>query len=162
GVTFAQRESKEGKEIGIRRQNRPLEKRRYLSPAGIIADQLRHRRVDACGILYLRKFPFQRVGQRKTGGTHNPTLRRPDGRLVHAVHAVRVGMVTIEAELMLYIGKDQDARPQANGQTQYVNCREIPVAEEISNSDGYIISRSEERRVGKECRSRWSPDHDTK
>ena len=23
----------------------------------------------------------------------------------------------------------------------------------------YPISRSEERRVGKECRSRWSPDH---
>src|SRR3712207_5029309 len=27
------------------------------------------------------------------------------------------------------------------------------------NSDGVIISRSEERRVGKECRSRWSPYH---
>ena len=25
--------------------------------------------------------------------------------------------------------------------------------------DGYIIKRSEERRVGKECRSRWSPYH---
>ena len=23
----------------------------------------------------------------------------------------------------------------------------------------YISARSEERRVGKECRSRWSPDH---
>ena len=23
----------------------------------------------------------------------------------------------------------------------------------------YTIQRSEERRVGKECRSRWSPDH---
>ena len=23
----------------------------------------------------------------------------------------------------------------------------------------YLVSRSEERRVGKECRSRWSPDH---
>ena len=29
------------------------------------------------------------------------------------------------------------------------------------NSDHYkqVIKRSEERRVGKECRSRWSPDH---
>ena len=25
--------------------------------------------------------------------------------------------------------------------------------------EGYIIERSEERRVGKECRSRWSPYH---
>src|SRR5205807_7970240 len=24
---------------------------------------------------------------------------------------------------------------------------------------GRVISRSEERRVGKECRSRWTPDH---
>src|SRR5687767_16025024 len=23
----------------------------------------------------------------------------------------------------------------------------------------YLVTRSEERRVGKECRSRWSPDH---
>src|SRR2546430_16727297 len=26
------------------------------------------------------------------------------------------------------------------------------------NAD-YLLARSEERRVGKECRSRWSPDH---
>ena len=26
-------------------------------------------------------------------------------------------------------------------------------------SAGWIIQRSEERRVGKECRSRWSPYH---
>ena len=25
--------------------------------------------------------------------------------------------------------------------------------------DGKLVSRSEERRVGKECRSRWSPYH---
>ena len=28
-----------------------------------------------------------------------------------------------------------------------------------SNSTPYFLSRSEERRVGKECRSRWSPYH---
>ena len=27
------------------------------------------------------------------------------------------------------------------------------------DADGYITIRSEERRVGKECRSRWSPYH---
>ena len=27
------------------------------------------------------------------------------------------------------------------------------------NSDGNLTIRSEERRVGKECRSRWSPYH---
>ena len=29
----------------------------------------------------------------------------------------------------------------------------------IENSKGEYVSRSEERRVGKECRSRWSPYH---
>ena len=29
----------------------------------------------------------------------------------------------------------------------------------ISDSKGVILKRSEERRVGKECRSRWSPYH---
>ena len=27
------------------------------------------------------------------------------------------------------------------------------------NKYGYLLYRSEERRVGKECRSRWSPYH---
>ena len=29
----------------------------------------------------------------------------------------------------------------------------------IANSEGARTTRSEERRVGKECRSRWSPYH---
>ena len=29
----------------------------------------------------------------------------------------------------------------------------------VNNSTHFDISRSEERRVGKECRSRWSPYH---
>ena len=37
--------------------------------------------------------------------------------------------------------------------------REIGVLESLGASKGYIIARSEERRVGKECRSRWSPYH---
>ena len=31
--------------------------------------------------------------------------------------------------------------------------------ERIQVFEGTVISRSEERRVGKECRSRWSPYH---
>ena len=35
--------------------------------------------------------------------------------------------------------------------------------DDLTNSLAYklhnLFSRSEERRVGKECRSRWSPDH---
>ena len=29
----------------------------------------------------------------------------------------------------------------------------------FKSNDGFITQRSEERRVGKECRSRWSPYH---
>ena len=37
----------------------------------------------------------------------------------------------------------------------------MPLAKmlELGNYGGFILSRSEERRVGKECRSRWSPYH---
>ena len=31
--------------------------------------------------------------------------------------------------------------------------------EAVANKQGYGVFRSEERRVGKECRSRWSPYH---
>ena len=30
---------------------------------------------------------------------------------------------------------------------------------EVAESDDTLLHRSEERRVGKECRSRWSPYH---
>ena len=32
-------------------------------------------------------------------------------------------------------------------------------AEQVLKAEGAEIPRSEERRVGKECRSRWSPYH---
>ena len=34
----------------------------------------------------------------------------------------------------------------------------LPVAEEMAKTY-HVVLRSEERRVGKECRSRWSPYH---
>ena len=44
-------------------------------------------------------------------------------------------------------------RPNSEGMDRlYVLLRDGPVRDRIS-------SRSEERRVGKECRSRWSPYH---
>src|SRR2546422_3814423 len=40
---------------------------------------------------------------------------------------------------------------------QFVIIREIPVRDEKDRQR--VDTRSEERRVGKECRSRWSPYH---
>ena len=34
-----------------------------------------------------------------------------------------------------------------------------PIAHDLANSALSSVTRSEERRVGKECRSRWSPYH---
>ena len=33
------------------------------------------------------------------------------------------------------------------------------ISTNLRNGDGTPVERSEERRVGKECRSRWSPYH---
>src|SRR2546430_10622701 len=40
-----------------------------------------------------------------------------------------------------------------------VNGRPIAGPTRLNDGDVIEVSRSEERRVGKECRSRWSPDH---
>src|SRR3989441_12857513 len=41
--------------------------------------------------------------------------------------------------------------------TEWLKGKTIEDAAKIKNTD--IVNRSEERRVGKECRSRWSPYH---
>src|SRR5256885_260238 len=38
-------------------------------------------------------------------------------------------------------------------------CTQVPLAKDKLRHVGEPIARSEERRVGKECRSRWSPYH---
>ena len=41
-------------------------------------------------------------------------------------------------------------------------CRLVFIEDDVpaaTTADGIVIGRSEERRVGKECRSRWSPYH---
>jgi len=40
-----------------------------------------------------------------------------------------------------------------------VGSRRMPVRDALRTCDDLAIARSEERRVGKECRSRWSPYH---
>ena len=43
--------------------------------------------------------------------------------------------------------------------TELIDSVEIWAKAEWSNPSGSVKDRSEERRVGKECRSRWSPYH---
>ena len=35
----------------------------------------------------------------------------------------------------------------------------LPATEKVRKAKNELLTRSEERRVGKECRSRWSPYH---
>ena len=46
----------------------------------------------------------------------------------------------------------------------YIACQTAPMTPEVQKrldeiDRAYCAARSEERRVGKECRSRWSPYH---
>ena len=47
-----------------------------------------------------------------------------------------------------------------SSEKRFLNAKEIAEITGLSKEGSYkIIRRSEERRVGKECRSRWSPYH---
>ena len=58
--------------------------------------------------------------------------------------------------LMIYLG-DQLGLYQAMSGRDSVNAGQL--AEETGLDERWLQERSEERRVGKECRSRWSPYH---
>ena len=49
-------------------------------------------------------------------------------------------------------GREREVAPLLNGKKLLLE------ATELRHTDD-VVSRSEERRVGKECRSRWSPYH---
>ena len=50
-------------------------------------------------------------------------------------------------------------RITADRKTTYKTLFRIPITDWDAKSKEVRKTRSEERRVGKECRSRWSPDH---
>ena len=70
----------------------------------------------------------------------------------HAAHVVEHAVVHDPAALISFIEKLN--RILATGETQYQIIKADYAAIET-----IIVKRSEERRVGKECRSRWSPYH---
>src|SRR2546430_11567075 len=78
-------------------------------------------------------------------GTTGPTL--PSNSVVQVV--IVPDTVTLEPSQALQF--------LAYGRTEAGDSTAITMT--WSATDGAISSRSEERRVGKECRSRWSPDH---
>src|SRR5690606_41467661 len=58
--------------------------------------------------------------------------------------------------------KPGEAGPRHHKRREHVGSKTQPVRPSSSNRHNTELlddERSEERRVGKECRSRWSPDH---
>ena len=70
-----------------------------------------------------------------------------------------------EIQFLLYSLPDEDGKVQVVIKDETIWCTQKAMAElfgiDKSGISRHIanIFRSEERRVGKECRSRWSPDH---
>src|SRR5437867_13219020 len=62
-------------------------------------------------------------------------------------HIVTIGYIVIEADSIEITTRDERTVPATL------------IGYDHASGFGLLRSRSEERRVGKECRSRWSPDH---
>src|SRR5690349_24661976 len=99
-------------------------------------------------------------------------MRRDDGRvLVRGVNMVRRhqrqtaqqegGIITKEAPIHLSnlaLEDPKDGKPTRVGFKVLDNGRKVRVAKR--SGEQIPENRSEERRVGKECRCRWAPDHE--
>ena len=65
------------------------------------------------------------------------------------VHTDRARNINLWKDAEVYYSDDEDPKIGADGS----------LAPEVWAFVGLLNERSEERRVGKECRSRWSPYH---
>src|SRR5258707_12021068 len=88
---------------------------------------------DECGRLDLAKWKANRAISR----VHQRTLRRPE-------RTHRLGVEDVEHCIDLGVDAQQLVGPRRD---------------DSSRNEHATYLRSEERRVGKECRSRWSPYH---
>src|SRR5256885_13700829 len=77
----------------------------------------------------------------------------------HFLNSVCTYTADIDYEtIIMYVGGYDDmvvAKTQIRGRIEADNANREKKIAQLQE----FIARSEERRVGKECRSRWSPDH---
>ena len=89
--------------------------------------------------------------------TETKTVARPEPRLgVKAI--VKIGMLAAVAVILMLFEIPLPFAPSF----YEIDFSEVPVLVgcfAMGPFAGALIERSEERRVGKECRSRWSPYH---
>ena len=62
-------------------------------------------------------------------------------------------------EKVRYVTDDEEYGEGESTRLVFRNVEEMPEIDHIERTISTFIRRSEERRVGKECRSRWSPYH---
>src|SRR5256885_11944358 len=105
------------------------------------------------------------------GLTCGPTVginRTPSRTLAASRHRLGRTVHTAPLDTVLIIAPATDrARAflrQPSGVQRWLRSIRIPKIQAVLETEGamkwvFAALRSEERRVGKECRSRWSPDH---
>ena len=71
---------------------------------------------------------------------------------------IPTGRVTSYGAIANYLGAKGSSRMVGWAMNASIPEQDIP-AHRVVNRIGVLTGRSEERRVGKECRSRWSPYH---
>src|SRR5256884_6650014 len=67
--------------------------------------------------------------------------------------------VVVRAGEVLHLASNVPHEAHALEDTLDMDVFSPPREDWLKGTDAYLRRRSEERRVGKECRSRWSPDH---
>src|SRR5215469_3454886 len=100
-----------------------------------------------------KKCPLHREQRRVGEGgqlCRGDRLRRTGGLFFQAEDGIRALYVTGVQTCALPISRQHPRRPRAAPR---------PSALPASSGGSLPATRSEERRVGKECRSRWSPYH---
>src|SRR2546423_11846186 len=77
-------------------------------------------------------------------------------KLVTGVQTCALPICDLEHHTIQLLEGNPEVRNRIRAQFRQVMLDEF---QDINNQQAELIRRSEERRVGKECRSRWSPYH---
>src|ERR1041384_4688996 len=87
--------------------------------------------------------------------------QRPDLREVHLCNGQRLQVRLREETRQIEVRLEANVHGERRDGTFETGEDRVRAAEVVDNDDlsTALTDRSEERRVGKECRSRWSPYH---
>src|SRR5687767_14614563 len=112
-------------------------------------------------ILAWGKAPSHRIPERRHGSSPLPDTSAPCGLLceLHGEVSQTEAVLERQLEIVLHDGGlsfgEVLKRPALGELGPSIEVRLNPLLAHAQ----VLLRRSEERRVGKECRSRWSPDH---